>query len=79
METADIRTRAVLLQQVGLTDALTPAMRLGPWTGRLAAGLAILGVLVALLPYRRREQDTVAAAVPEEHEPSSEPSPVGGS
>ena len=79
METADIRTRAVLQQQVGLTDALTPAMRVGPWTGRLAAGLAILGVLVALLPYRRREQDTVAAAVPEEHEPSPEPSPVGGS
>ena len=37
METADIRTRAVLLQEVGLTDQLTPAMRIGPWTGRLAA------------------------------------------
>ncbi|HCB06622.1 MAG TPA: apolipoprotein N-acyltransferase [Nocardioides sp.] len=80
METADIRTQAVLQQQVGLTDALTPAVRLGPWTGRIAAGLAILGMLLVLLPYRRRQQDAASAAAPEEFEPSepSEPSPVGG-
>jgi len=79
METADIRTRAVLLQQVGLTDALTPAMRLGPWTGRLAAGLTILGVLLVLLPYRRREQGAAEVAAPEELEPMPAPSTVGGS
>jgi apolipoprotein N-acyltransferase len=53
---ADPRTQAVLVEQVGLSDALTPAMRLGPWTGRVAAGLTILGVLLVLLPYRRQRQ-----------------------
>ena len=57
LETADIRTRAVLLQRVGLTAELTPAMRIGPWSGRLAAGLTVLGLLLVLIPYRRRRQD----------------------
>ena len=34
---AEPRTQAVLVEQVGLIDALTPAMRIGPWSGRLAA------------------------------------------
>jgi apolipoprotein N-acyltransferase len=79
LATADTRTRAVLLQRVGLTDALTPAVRLGPWTGRLATGLAVLGVLLVLLPYRRREQDAGDGTASEELEPRSEPSTVGGS
>ena len=41
--TADPRTRAVLVEQVGLTDALTPAMRIGPWSGRVAVLLTVLG------------------------------------
>jgi apolipoprotein N-acyltransferase len=77
LETADTRTRAVLLQEVGLTGALTPAVRLGAWTGRLAAGLTVLGLLIVLLPYRRREQDAARAATGEP-EPASEPSTVGG-
>ncbi len=57
--TTDTRTRAVLVEQVGLTDALTPAMRIGPWTGRAAVLLTALGIVLVLLPYRRRErQDT---------------------
>jgi len=73
LETADTRTQAVLLQEVGLTDALTPAMRLGPWTGRLAAGLTVLGVLLVVLPYRRREQGATPGAAPQEREPVTGP------
>jgi apolipoprotein N-acyltransferase len=71
--TADPRTRSVLVEQVGLSDGLTPAVRLGPWTGRVAAGLTVLGVLLVLLPYRRRQQgadDPTPAEL--------EPTPVGG-
>jgi len=54
--TAENRTRAVLVAQVGLTDALTPAVRIGPWSGRLAVLLTGLGVALCLLTYRRRGQ-----------------------
>jgi apolipoprotein N-acyltransferase len=54
--TADLQTRAVLVQQVGLTDALTPAMRIGTWSSRVAVLLTGLGIALCLLPYRRREQ-----------------------
>jgi apolipoprotein N-acyltransferase len=53
LATADKRTRAVLVQRLGVTDQLTPAMRLGPWTGRAAIALTGLAVLLVLLPYRR--------------------------
>jgi apolipoprotein N-acyltransferase len=65
------RTRAVLVERVGLSDALTPAMRLGPWTGRAAIGLTALGVLLVVLPYRRRRQDEGPAAPAEEPDPAS--------
>jgi apolipoprotein N-acyltransferase len=71
--TADPRTRAVLTRTVGLSDQLTPAVRLGPWTGRAAELLTVLGLVLALLPYRRREQQTSATPL-EEREPST----VGG-
>jgi apolipoprotein N-acyltransferase len=54
--TADIRTRAVLVEKVGLSDSLTPAVRIGPWSGRVALILTVLGVLLTLLPYRRRDR-----------------------
>ncbi len=57
MATADKRTRAVLVERLGLTSQLTPATRIGPWTGRAALGLTVLGVLLVLLPYRRGRQD----------------------
>jgi len=56
MSTADIRTRAVLVEQVGLTDALTPAVRIGSWSGRMAVLLTAVGIALCLLPYRRRGQ-----------------------
>jgi apolipoprotein N-acyltransferase len=71
--TADKRTRSVLVERLGLTDQLTPAMRIGPWGGRVAIGLTALGVMLALLPYRRgRQRDAGAGdAVVRELEPST--------
>jgi len=77
MATADKRTRAVLVGRLGLTSQLTPATRIGPWTGRVATGLTLLGVLLVLLPYRRggqRDRGTGGAPVLE-----LEPSTTGGS
>ncbi len=53
LATADKRTRAVLVEELGLTSQLTPAVRIGPWSGRVASGLAMWGVMLVLLPYRR--------------------------
>jgi apolipoprotein N-acyltransferase len=78
METADIRTRAVLVQQVGLTEQLTPAMRIGPWGGRLATGVAVLGLLLVALPYRRRDPDADAGGTVPEKPQAATPSTVGG-
>jgi apolipoprotein N-acyltransferase len=66
--TADKRTRAVLEDRLGLTSQLTPAMRIGPWAGRAALGLTVLGVMLVLLPYRRarqKEAGSGGAAFPE--------------
>jgi apolipoprotein N-acyltransferase len=71
--TAQPRTRTVLVEPVGLSDALTPATRLGPWTGRVATGLTVVGLLLVLLPYRRRRHE------PEPGTPTDEPQPVTAS
>ncbi|HYF73820.1 MAG TPA: apolipoprotein N-acyltransferase [Nocardioides sp.] len=51
------RTQRVLVERVGLVDSVTPAVRLGAWTGRACMALTALGLVVALgsgrLPYRR--------------------------
>jgi apolipoprotein N-acyltransferase len=48
------RTTAVLDERVGLVDALTPAVRLGPWPGRVLAGVTVVGLLLAAVTRRRR-------------------------
>ena len=53
---AGIRTRDVLLEDVTLADELTPAVRLGPWPGRVAVAMTGVGLLLGLLPYRRRHR-----------------------
>jgi apolipoprotein N-acyltransferase len=75
--TADKRTRAVLEGRLGLTSQLTPAVRMGVWPGRVAAGLTILGVLLVLLPYRRGRKEDLGPGEPEIRE--LEPSLTGGS
>ncbi len=75
--TADKRTRAVLVERLGLTSQLTPATRIGPWSGRVAIGLTVLGVMLVLLPYRRsRQEDAGPGGTPARE---LEPSTTGGS
>ncbi len=52
------RTQDVLVEQVGLSTQVTPAVRLGPWPERVAIGLAASGLLLGLVPYRRRRQES---------------------
>ncbi len=74
--TADKRTRAVLVERLGLTSQLTPATRIGPWSGRVAIGLTVLGVMLVLLPYRRsRQEDGGTGGTPVRE---LEPSTTGG-
>jgi apolipoprotein N-acyltransferase len=83
--TAPNRTRAVMVHQVGLSDSLTPATLIGPWSGRVAVLLAALGVMVTLLPqglpYRRRArqdagpEDGGSSDLPD---PQAEPIKVAG-
>jgi apolipoprotein N-acyltransferase len=51
---AEPRTTAVLNEQVGLVDALTPAVRMGAWPGRGLAALTVLGLLLSADIRRRR-------------------------
>jgi apolipoprotein N-acyltransferase len=76
--TADKRTRAVLEGRLGLTSQLTPAIRIGPWAGRVASGLTILGVMLVLLPYRRRRSEDAGADAPVATHHEEEMSAVGG-
>ncbi|MFC6344433.1 apolipoprotein N-acyltransferase, partial [Nocardioides hankookensis] len=50
---AEPRTQATLVETVGLDTAITPAVRIGPWSGRLCVLLAGLGLVLAVVPYRR--------------------------
>jgi len=76
--TADKQTRAVLEARLGLTNQLTPAVRIGPWTGRVASGLTVLGVVLVLLPYRRRRSQDTGTGGPVAIEHEEEMSTVGG-
>ncbi|MEP9365114.1 apolipoprotein N-acyltransferase [Nocardioides sp. CN2-186] len=52
------RTQAALVETVGLDTALTPAVRMGAWPGRVCIALTAVGLLVTFLaggvPYPRR-------------------------
>jgi apolipoprotein N-acyltransferase len=48
-----VRTESYVDATVGLYDGVTPAVRIGPWLGRLCLGLVVLGWLLALGQYRR--------------------------
>ena len=56
LDRADPRTQAVLVDRVGLSDDLTPAVRIGPWVGRACLLAAVLALLLGALPYRRDER-----------------------
>ena len=54
VSSAEPRTQAALVERVGLASAVPPAVRLGAWTGRACALLTAVGLLLAVVPYRRR-------------------------
>ena len=56
LDQADPRTQAVLVEQVGLSRDLTPAVRIGPWLGRACLVMALLALVLGALPYRRRQR-----------------------
>ena len=53
---AEPRTQAVLTEDVRLSSAITPAVRIGPWIGRACAVAAVAALCLGLLPYRRRQR-----------------------
>ncbi|WP_244509390.1 apolipoprotein N-acyltransferase [Nocardioides lianchengensis] len=52
--TADPRTTAVLVEEVGLVDDVPPGIRVGPWVARLCIAATLAGLVLAMLTYRRR-------------------------
>ena len=69
--------RAVLVEQVGLTSQLTPAMRIGPWRGRVRVGLTVLGVVLGLLArVVGADRRTPSPGGTPAREPSRRPGPV---
>lgn len=56
LDRAGIRTQQVLVEQVGLSTELTPAVVLGPWVGRACVGAAIVALLLPPVLYRRRRR-----------------------
>ena len=53
VSSADPRTTAVLVEEVGLSTELTPAIRLGAWPSRVFTGLSLLGLVLGGIAYRR--------------------------
>ena len=56
LDRAEPRTQAVLTEDVNLSTEITPAVRIGPWLGRVCAGIAVAALCLGLLPYRRRQR-----------------------
>ncbi len=71
------RTRSYAEARVGLFDAVTPAVRIGPWVGRSCVGLVVLGWFLCLVlgrgQYRRTRRP---AAVAEPAAPLSDRTPA---
>ena len=67
VDVAEPRTQEVLIHRVALIDTLTPATRIGPWSGRVLALLTLVGLLLALGGRRaeREPDDPPASAEPE--------------
>jgi len=51
--TTPARTRSYAEATIGLFDVVTPAVRIGPWLGRLCVALVVLGWALGLGRYRR--------------------------
>lgn len=80
LATADKRVRAVMAGDLGLSSQLTPAVRIGPWSGRLALLITAVALVIRLLPYRRRREHDAHAGGSEspQLQAVSPPSTSGG-
>jgi apolipoprotein N-acyltransferase len=73
---ADKRTTAVLVERVGLSDGLTPAMRMGVWPSRLFTLLTLVALVAGTVAYRReREFAGPAREEPDKESPAPSPTP----
>lgn len=54
VESADPRTRAVIVGEVSLADGLTPAVAMGPWSGRVIVVITFVSIAFVLVTYRRQ-------------------------
>jgi apolipoprotein N-acyltransferase len=70
-----VRTRGYVDASVGLYDTVTPAVRTGPWLGRLCLAAVALGWLLALGRYRRTS--TSGQRRPTGREPAAAVHPPG--
>lgn len=61
---AGAQTSAVLVETVGLSSTITPAVRLGVWPARLALLFIAFHAAFGLVTYRRRRRDRRASAQP---------------
>ena len=66
-----VRTRGYVDASVGLYDAVTPAVRMGPWLGRVCLAVVVVGWLLALGRYRRTRagRPTGEGGAPAPHPP----------
>lgn len=64
--TADPRTTAVMVEEVGLVTDVTPGTRLGPWLGYACIAASLLGLVLATLAYRRQRTMPRPAPSPQE-------------
>ena len=53
LDRADPRTQAVLVEKIGLSTSLTPAVRIGPWLDRVCMAVTLVALLLGVAPYRR--------------------------
>ena len=56
LDQADPRTQEVIVEQVGLSTSLTPAVRIGPWLDRACMAVTLLALALGVLPYRRQQR-----------------------
>jgi apolipoprotein N-acyltransferase len=65
---APLQTRSYVESKVGLIDAVTPAVRIGPWLGRGCVALVVAGWLLGMVlgrsQYRRHRRPATAPVVP---------------
>lgn len=71
LATADPRTQAVLLEEVGLRPGVTPGVRIGGWLMVLLPLAAAVGLVLCLVTYRRERRPGASTSPSEAEEPAA--------